>query len=148
MRILLDEDLPRRLAAMLVGHEVSTVQRSGWTGIKNGKLLGLAAGEFDVFRTMDRNLEFQQNLATLPIAVLVVEAVSNRMEHLVPLVPGILKELNHIPPKSLRKIGAYPSTNTDPLQAGFARSCRAGYRERWASWCTPQCAGVSCRLCS
>ena len=34
MRILLDEDLPRRLAAMLVGHEVSTVQRSGWTGIK------------------------------------------------------------------------------------------------------------------
>ena len=106
MRILLDEDLPRRLAALLVGHDVSTVQRSGWTGIKNGKLLGLAAAEFDVFLTMDRNLEFQQNLAALPIAVLVVEAVSNRMEHLVPLVPGILKELNHIPPKSLRKIGA------------------------------------------
>lgn len=48
MRILLDEDLPRRLAAMLVSHDVSTVQRSGWTGIKNGKLLGLAASEFDV----------------------------------------------------------------------------------------------------
>jgi len=55
---------------------------------------------------MDRKLEFQQDLAALPIAVLVVEAVSNRMEHLVPMVPGILKELNHIPPKSLRKIGA------------------------------------------
>lgn len=66
MRILLDEDLPRRLAAILAGHEVSTVQRSGWTGIKNGKLLGLAAAEFDVFLTMDGNLEFQQNLATLP----------------------------------------------------------------------------------
>ena len=49
MRILLDEDLPRRLAAMLVGHDVSTVQRIGWAGIKNGKLLGLAAAEFDVF---------------------------------------------------------------------------------------------------
>ena len=85
MRILLDEDLPRRLAAVLVGHDVSTVQHSGWTGTKNGKLLGLAAAEFDVFLTMDRNLEFQQNLNTLPIAVLVVEAVSNRMEHLVPL---------------------------------------------------------------
>ena len=106
MRILLDEDLPRRLAAMLVGHEVSTVQRSGWTGIKNGKLPGLAASEFDVFLTMDGNLEFQQNLSTLPIAVLVVEAVSNRMEHHVPLVPGILRELDHIPPKSLRKVGA------------------------------------------
>lgn len=44
---------------------------------------------------MDGNLEFQQNLATLPIAVLVVEAVSNRMENLVPLVPGILRELGH-----------------------------------------------------
>jgi predicted nuclease of predicted toxin-antitoxin system len=106
MRILLDEDLPRRLAAMLVGHEVSTIQRRGWAGIKNGELLGLAAAEFDVFLTMDGNLEFQQNLATLPIAVLVVEAVSNRMEHLVPLVPGILKELSEIPSKSLRRIGA------------------------------------------
>jgi Domain of unknown function (DUF5615) len=106
MRILLDEDLPRRLTPLLVGHNVSTVQRSGWTGIKNGKLLALAASEFDVFLTMDRNLEFQQNLSTLPIAVLVVEAVGNRMEHLIPLVPGILKELNDIPPKSLRKIGA------------------------------------------
>ena len=106
MRILLDEDLPRRLATMLVGHEVFTVQGSGWAGVKNGKLLGVAAVEFDVFLTMDGNLEFQQNLATLPIAVLVVEAVSNRMEHLVPLVPGILRELGHIPPKSLRKVGA------------------------------------------
>ena len=42
---------------------MSTVQRSGWTGIKNGKLLELAAAEFDVFLTMDRNLEFQQDLA-------------------------------------------------------------------------------------
>src|SRR5688572_20172548 len=106
MRILLDEDLPRRLAVMLVGHEVSTVQRSGWAGIKNGKLLALATREFDVFVTMDGNLEFQQNLATLPIAELVVEAASNRMEHLIPLVPGILRELGRIPPRSLRKAGA------------------------------------------
>ena len=106
MRILLDEDLPRRLAAILVGHEVSTVQRSGWNDINKGTLLGLAASEFDVFLTMDRNLEYQQNLARLPIAVLVVEAVSNRMEHLVPLVPGILRELGHISLKSLRKVGA------------------------------------------
>jgi len=54
MRILLDDHLPRRLAASLIRHDVSTVQRSGWTGIKNGKPLGLAAAEFDVFLTMDR----------------------------------------------------------------------------------------------
>lgn len=88
MRILLDEDILRRLAALLVGHEVSTVQRNGWSGVKNGRLLGLAAAEFDVFLTMDSNLEFhQQNLSTLPIAVLVVAAASNRMEHLTPMTP-------------------------------------------------------------
>ena len=106
MRILLDEDLPRRLGALLVGHEYFTVSRSGWAGIKNGKLLALAATRFDVFLTMDQNLEFQQNLATLPIAVLVVKALSNRMEHLVPLVPAILKELNHVPPRTLRRVDA------------------------------------------
>lgn len=88
-----------------MGHEAETVPRSGWSGVKNGKLLALAATRFDVFLTMDGNLEFQQNLATLPIAVLVVEAASNRLDHLTPLVPGILRELNHIPPKALRRIG-------------------------------------------
>jgi hypothetical protein len=56
MRILLDEDLPRRPGALLADHEVSTVQRRGWSGIKNGRLLVLAAAEFDVFLTMDGNL--------------------------------------------------------------------------------------------
>ena len=73
---------------------------------RTGELLALAAARLDVFLTMDGNLEFQQNLATLPIAVLVVEAVSNRMEYLLPLVPDILKELSHLPPKSLRRVGA------------------------------------------
>ena len=106
MRILLDEDVPRRLGSLLIGHESSTVPHCGWAGIKNGKLLALAASRFDVFLTMDQNIEFQQNLATLPIAVLVVEALSNRMAHLTPLVPDILRELNHIQPRSLRKAGA------------------------------------------
>ena len=104
MRILLDEDLPRRLCALLVGHEATTVPRSGWSGIKNGKLLALAATRFDVFLTMDQGLEFQQNLATLPIAILVVEALSNRIEHLSPVVPNMLRELNHLPPRTLRRV--------------------------------------------
>ena len=104
MRILLDEDLPRRLGALLIGHETSTVQRSGWSGIKNGRLLALAATKFDVFLTMDGGLEFQQNLKTLPVAVLIMEALSNRIEHLEPLVPEVLKELNHILPQTLRRV--------------------------------------------
>lgn len=45
MRILLDESVPGRLGALLVGHETSSVQRRGWAGIRNGKLLTLAATE-------------------------------------------------------------------------------------------------------
>jgi hypothetical protein len=106
MRILLDEDLPRRLCGLLLGHEATTLPRSGWAGVKNGKLLALAAGQFDVFLTMDQNLEYQQNMATLPIAVLVVGAVSNRMEHLTPMVPRILREINRISPHTLRRVDA------------------------------------------
>ena len=104
MRILLDEDVPQRLGPLLAGHEAETVPRSGWSGVKNGKLLALAATRFDVFLTMDQNIEFQQNLAKLPVAILVVEALSNRMEHLQPLVPEILKALNYIPPNGLRRV--------------------------------------------
>lgn len=113
MRILLDEDIPRRLGSLLTGHQTETVPRNGWSGIKNGKLLALAATTFDVFLTMDQNIEFQQNLATLPIAILVVEALSNRMGHLQPLVPEILKELNHIPAKTLRRVKRQPPNAGD-----------------------------------
>ena len=77
MRILLDEPVPRRLGSLLVGHETTTVPKSGWAGIKNGKLLTLAATKFEVFLTTDQNIEFQQNLSALPIAILVVVAKSN-----------------------------------------------------------------------
>jgi len=65
-----------------------------------------AAAKFDVFLTTDQNIEFQQNLATLPIAILTVVAKSNRMKDIEPLVPEILKSLNLLPPRSLRKVGA------------------------------------------
>jgi hypothetical protein len=74
MRILLDESLPRDLAPLIAGHDVTTVQAAGGSSTKNGRLLALAAARFDVFITADRNLEFQQNMATLPIAVLVSSA--------------------------------------------------------------------------
>ena len=118
MRILLDESIPRRLGALLVGHEATTVPKSGWAGIKNGKLLALAATKFDVFLTADRNVEFQQNLSALPIAILIVMVKSNRMEDVKPLVPEILKELNHLPPKTLRKVGdAFPIGQADSQKA-------------------------------
>jgi hypothetical protein len=66
MRALLDEDLPRRLKRHFPADvEVLTVQERGWSGIKNSALLRLAAGAFEVFLTMGRGAEFQQNLQSL-----------------------------------------------------------------------------------
>lgn len=93
MRILLDENLPVDLAAEFVRHEVATVTGLGWQGIKNSELLRRAQGRFEVLVTMDRNLEFQQNIAGFQVSILLVLAHSNRMVHLRPLVPAILKEL-------------------------------------------------------
>ena len=41
MRLLLDENLPKRLKQDLSEHEIYTVADKGWTGISNGKLLTL-----------------------------------------------------------------------------------------------------------
>lgn len=59
MRVLLDECVPRALRNELPGHDVKTVAEAGWAGAKNGKLLQLAATQFDLLLTVDRNLEYQ-----------------------------------------------------------------------------------------
>ena len=64
--------------------------QASWAGIKDGELLRLAEGEFDVLITVDRNLPFQQNLAVLNLVVLVLQAPSNRLAELQVLVPKIL----------------------------------------------------------
>jgi predicted nuclease of predicted toxin-antitoxin system len=104
MRILLDESLPRDLAPLIAGHDVTTVQAAGWSSTKNGRLLALAAARFDVFVTADRNLEFQQNMATLPIAVVVLYVRRTRIQAIEPLLPALLELLDNLPPRVLRKV--------------------------------------------
>jgi predicted nuclease of predicted toxin-antitoxin system len=93
MRLLLDECVPTRLRRSLPTHQVSTVVLEGWSGVKNGKLLALAATKFDAFVTVDKNLPYQQNAATLPIAVVVLDTVSNELPYLLPLLPALEKRL-------------------------------------------------------
>lgn len=78
MRVLLDECVPKRLRAELTAHAVRTVAEMGWSGVKNGQLLQNAASDFDCFLTVDRNLQFQQRINVLPLAVLVIQAVAYR----------------------------------------------------------------------
>jgi len=46
----------------------------GWAGLKNGELLAHVDGQYDVFLTMDANLSYDQYLATLRIAGVVLKA--------------------------------------------------------------------------
>jgi hypothetical protein len=78
----------------------------GWSGIKNGQLLQRAAAEFDCFLTVDRNLQFQQRIDALPLAVLVVQAVDNRLETLRPLMVTAREALASIGPGELKVIGS------------------------------------------
>ncbi|MBI2799517.1 MAG: DUF5615 family PIN-like protein [Gammaproteobacteria bacterium] len=105
MRLLLDEPLPSRLRRLLLAHSVTTVVEMGWGGVKNGKLLQLASQKFDAFLTADKNLEYQQNLAKLPIAVIVLAAHSNELQHLLSLIPRLEKTVANLQPCSFAKIG-------------------------------------------
>lgn len=93
MRVLLDECIDLRFARELPGHEVATVGQMGWAGIRNGELLSRATGQFDAFITVDRNLQFQQNLKLFTVAVIVVRSRSNRLSELQLLAPKILESL-------------------------------------------------------
>ena len=104
MRLLFDESVTKRLAKYLISHEVKTVTAMGWGGTKNGKLLALAATEFDALITVDKNMQYQQNLTTLPLSIIVLNARSNEIEFLVPFVPKLELALLTMVPKSFVSI--------------------------------------------
>jgi len=96
MKILLDENLPRKLKADFGhGFEVKTVSEMNWQGKKNGELLGLIAfNGFDIFVTIDKNLQYQQNLDKFNISIFLLLAVNNRRETLQKLIDQV-KEIIH-----------------------------------------------------
>lgn len=101
MRLLLDESVPAKLRRHLTGHEVRTATEMGWAGVKNGRLLALAGQDFGAFITVDKNLQFQQNLAALPVAVIVLDAPSNELQVLVQLLPELEVALSSVQPRTL-----------------------------------------------
>jgi hypothetical protein len=75
-----------------------------WTTLDNGDLLDAAAAQFDVFITVDQNIRHQQNLATLPLSVVVLVAPNNRLKTLESHVPSLLSALPQLAPRSLLRI--------------------------------------------
>jgi hypothetical protein len=109
MKILIDECLPRPLKKALQYHEVVTVPEAGWAGIKNGALLRLMTGVMDVFITIDGNLEHQQVLAEYPVRFIVLVAINNKLETLLPLMEQVLTVLETIQPGQMIKITPKPT---------------------------------------
>ncbi|MEM9558130.1 MAG: DUF5615 family PIN-like protein [Acidobacteriota bacterium] len=107
-RVLLDENVPRKLK-WLLDAEVLTVPERGWGGIKNGELLRLAALSFDVLVTMDRGIVHQQNLAGLELSLVVLIAPSNDIDDLSPMVPEIMAALSRAAPGKVIHVGSRKS---------------------------------------
>jgi len=106
MRVILDECLPSQLKKDLSEHEVSTVRAQGWSGLKNGELLQVASGQFDIFLTADRNIPFQQNLKNFHIAVVVIASRSILLRDLRPFMAEVREALPRASPGQLIVVGA------------------------------------------
>jgi hypothetical protein len=106
MKVLLDECIPRKLKNALPDYECQTVPEVGLAGQKNGLLLSLAeAAGFDLFLTIDRGLDYQQNLAGHTIAILIVRARSNRLDDLLPHMEKCRAIMGTIQPGEVRRVG-------------------------------------------
>jgi predicted nuclease of predicted toxin-antitoxin system len=105
MKILLDECLPRRLKDRFASHDCQTVPEALLGGKKNGELLAIAERQgFEIFLTMDKGLEYEQNLTGRRIAVIILRAKSNRLVDLVPLVDACLTQMRSIKPGQIARI--------------------------------------------
>ncbi len=98
MKVLLDECVTRYLKRDFTGHQVLTIEEAGFKGLKNGRLLQAASGKYDVLVTVDQNLQYQQNLKTLAIAIIVLNAERSTYPMLKPLMPQVLETLEKIKP--------------------------------------------------
>ena len=102
MRILLDENLPRKLKYRFSpDHEVVTVQERGWTGLLNGDLIRAADQEFEAFITLDRGIEHQRNVSRVSLRLIVLRSVSNKYVDLLPLMPSVHEALTRARPGDL-----------------------------------------------
>jgi predicted nuclease of predicted toxin-antitoxin system len=94
MKILLDECVTKHLKPKLAPHEVVTVREMGWSGIKNGKLMSLCAeNNFEILLTIDKNLQYQQNLDKYSIAIVIFDSNSSDISDLESFIPKFLTQI-------------------------------------------------------
>jgi predicted nuclease of predicted toxin-antitoxin system len=105
-KVLLDGCVPRRLGRALPESEVSTVPEMGWGNLDDGPLLTAMSGQFDALVTTDKGLPRQQRISGRSFAVIVLRAVTNRLDDLLPLVPKLKKALETTKPGEVCEVGS------------------------------------------
>ena len=107
MKLLLDESIDVRFRTRIIGHDVFTVAFMRCKGLSNVALLARAANDgFDAVITTDLAVADQQNAGALPLSLVILHARSNNVADLEPLVPALLREFNHLAPRSV--VHVYP----------------------------------------
>ncbi|TLV03674.1 DUF5615 family PIN-like protein [Dyadobacter luticola] len=98
MKLLLDENLPKRLKGDFPDHEVYTVRDMGWNGKKDAELLKILKEHgFHALLTFDKNIRYQQNFRKADITVFILCAENNTYKELTRLsmtVNNYLKKPN------------------------------------------------------
>jgi predicted nuclease of predicted toxin-antitoxin system len=107
MKNLLDECVPRAIKHSLSvdGHECSTVPEAGFAGKTNGELLLLADNRYEVFVTLDKGVQFQQNVAGRTFGIILIRAKSSRVADILPHIPACLIAIRSIRPGQVIQIG-------------------------------------------
>jgi len=99
MLILFDQGTPVGIQECLREHSIKTAHQMGWSTLLNGELLQAAEQMgFDLLLTTDKNLVYQQNLATRKIAIVVLG--KNRWSLLRPILWKIAEAVNAAKPGS------------------------------------------------
>ena len=112
MKILLDECIPRKLKYNLPDHECRTVPEAGLAGKNNGSLLDLAeSAGWEIFVTMDKGLEYRQNLQGGSMAIPILRGKSNRLPDLLPLAPGLLRTMKLVRTGDIHRISGGDSAS-------------------------------------
>jgi len=113
LRALLDEQVPIELAALVQEagphHLVRTVADEGWKGLKNGALLQrMRDAGYEALVTVDRRMEYQQNIPRSGLGVIVLHARRARIQELAPLAPAIAEALDGLEPGTIVHLTAPP----------------------------------------
>ena len=99
MKILIDECLPSRLKHQYPDHIVFTVQEMGWEGKKDKELLKLAVDEgFEIFITIDKNIEHQQNISEIRLGIIVFDIPRTKLENLIPMTNKVIELISKARP--------------------------------------------------